>query len=553
MTAPTLLTALTTGRLDPAVLAAFPEQSAADRADGDTWVSEMDTLLESTVDPDELDRAGELPRGLLGALRKRGFLTAAFGPELGGAGLSAYNVFRLVATAAARSVPIGQVVGVQAGVGAGAVYPAFPDGPLRDLVRGRIRAGALSGFADTDPAGQNNRLPRMTATPTADGTAYLLHGEKLYTGNGPVADLLAVSATLDGRLCVCVVETASPGFSVASLTDFVGCRGLPTAALRFDGVRVPREHVLTATAQQFRLSPLINSIAFVGRLYLAAAPALAIARNCLDWSRDFLGRRTIDGRPLADHDRIQRIVTATMADVYAMDAVARWCLLGAGLGDRWLERFVARNVLTGSAWRTVDRTVSLLGGEGVETVRSKRLRGAAPLPVERALRDARMLRLGGNVDFRLDMQATELLLTTAWLGAERPVPDTAETGTGALDLTPRNEAHLRSVAGQVRRFAQLCADATRHRADPTQLLAEQEFLVLAGRVVAELVTAAAVLGRTSQLGTAAAQDLADVHCTAAAHRLADLWHRLEHADQLEHQKISRGWLSGSSYGFLTAR
>jgi hypothetical protein len=308
--------------------------------------------------------------------------------------------------------------------------------------------------------------------------------------------------------------------------------------------------VLAGADGQLRLPPMINSIAFLGRIYFTGAPAMAIARNCLDWSRDFVNRRTIDGRPLGDYDGIQRIVSAAMSDVYAMDSLVRWCLLDSGITDRWLERFVAKNVLTRTAWRLADRTVSLMGAEGFETVGSKRSRGGVPLPVERALRDARGLRIAGNVDFQLDAQVMRLLLQ-GWYGADRPVLDAAAADPAGLDLTPANLDHLAAVSGQVRRFAELCAGVTRRRRDPQAPLADERFLVLTGRLAAELVTAAAVLGRTARLGTDAAQDLAGLHCAAARHRLAGLWRELDHTDHPDHRKASRAWLSGSGFQFLT--
>ncbi|QQQ79336.1 acyl-CoA/acyl-ACP dehydrogenase [Saccharothrix sp. 6-C] len=542
-----LETGLLTGRLDVGLLGDFPEQDAADRAAGDAWVARAEAFVaEHVPDPDALDATRALPDGLIDALRREGFLTAAFAAELGGAALSPYNVLRVVAAASERSVPVGQIIAIQAGVGVGALHPALPEGPLRDMVRDRIKGGALSGFGDTDQAGQNNRLPAMTAT--LDGEHYVLRGEKLYTGNGPVADLLAVSATIDGGIGVCFVDTASEGFSVESVVEFVGSNGLPNGALGFDGVRVPKEHVLSGAEGQLRLPAMINSIAFLGRVYFTGAPALAVARNCLRWSRSFVNRRMIDGRPLGEYDRVQRMVSRAMADVYAMDSVARWSLIGGGVTDRWLERFVAKNILTRTAWKLADRTVALMGAEGLETAASKRRRGAPVLPAERALRDARGFRMAGNVDFQLDSQVAQLLLAAYYRG-ERPTPGETAVDASALDLSPRNQVHLDAVAEQTRWFAQSCAEAT--RTARAELFADEEFLVTSGRIAAELVAASAVLARTAALGTAEAQDLADVHCTAALTRLAGLWRRLSPDGRAEHHKMSRGWLTGSTFEFLT--
>lgn len=542
MSADSLETGLLTGRLDVGLLADFPERDAAERAAGDAWVAKAEAFMAAHVpDPDELDRARVLPDGLVDALRRQGFLTLSFGPELGGAGLSPYDVVRVITAMARTSVPVGQVVAVQAGAGAGALYPALPEGPLRDWVRDRIAGGALSGFGDTDHAGQNNRLPKMTATRSGD--SYVLDGDKLYTANGPVADLLAVSVTVDGGIGVCFVDTASPGFSVESTVDFIGSGGLPSGALRFDGVRVPADRVLSGSEGQLRLPAAINAIAFRGRVYFAGASALAVARNCLEWSRRFVSRRVVDGRPLGEYDRVRRMVARAMSDVYAMDAVTRWSLIRG----RWLETFLTRNVLTGTAWALADRTVALLGGEGLETAASKRRRGAPVLPAERALRDARGFRMAGNVDFQLDNQVAQLLLGRYYTD-ERPVPDPAPADLTGLDLGPRNHAHLAAVAEQTRRFASLYDEVTREH-PVEELFADQEFLITSGRIAGELVSASAVLARAN--GDARAQHLADVHLTAARARLAGLWRDLSPDGVPAYGELSRAWLAGDGYEFLT--
>lgn len=113
-----------------------------------------------------------------------------------------------------------------------------------------------------------------------------------------------------------------------------------------------------------------------GQLYFTAAPALAIARLCRRWSAEFLARRSVNGRPLIAYDAIQRLVADTLAEVHAVDSVIRWGLIGPGAEDRWFERLTAKNLAVRTAWRIVDRTVSLYGAEGVETLPSKLRRGA---------------------------------------------------------------------------------------------------------------------------------------------------------------------------------
>jgi alkylation response protein AidB-like acyl-CoA dehydrogenase len=562
------VTALQTGRLDLDALHPFPAPDPAVAAAADALIDEAAELVGGLVDAERIDRTRELPAGLLDRLRDGGWFRVRNSAALGGREMSDYDAFRLVERISAVSLPVGQTLAIQNAVGAAALLAALPEGPLRGWVEERIAAGTVSGFAGTEPAGANNAWPGTTAVPTEDGTGYLLTGEKVFTGNGDIADLLAVLATAreDGhrRVGVFFLDTSDPGFRVRSRLEFMGGRGLPNAALTLDGLRVPREHVLLGEPDLPRFPPPVGSVALLSALFFNAAPALAIARQCLEWSHSFVARRSVNGRPLGDYDQVQRILATTAAEVFAMDTVVRWCLLDAGLEDRWFERAAAKNLVTVTAWRIVDRTVSLLGGEGFETAHSKERRGAVALPVERLFRDARGLRISGNVDFLLDVQAARLLLTGRYAAAAAAAAGAAPgvtTGGGAgtasaasgasgaasgvaatdpeADLIPANQAHLAAARQGLRRFDRVSARLVARHQDPEELFARQETLRLLGRIAAELFSVAAVLARAATEGGDQQQELADVHCTAARHRLAGLWRRLGAPDEPDYAKISR--------------
>ncbi|GHD45647.1 acyl-CoA dehydrogenase family protein [Streptomyces galbus] len=550
-TAPhSFLTDLLTGHLDWPRWRGFPRPDRAEQERGDRLVADAREYFAARVDADGADDTRTLPDGLLDDLRRRGYFRLVVPEELGGLGLTPYTAFRVIAQACAHSVAVGQVVAIQNGVGAAAMLPALPPGPLRDFVGGRLAAGTLSGFGDTDRSGQNNARPTLTATPVDGG--YRLRGEKLFTGNGPVADLIGVSATVPGekgpKVGAFFLDTATPGFSVGSRVEFMGSRGLPNASLVFDDVFVPAGQALLDPDGD-QLPPDVGLVALLGRIHFTGAPAMAVARNCLAWSRDFIARRTIDGRPLGAYDEIQRTATATLGQVYAMESAVRWSLLADGLADRWFERFATKNLLVRGAWRIVDRTVSLHGGEGFETAASKRRRGAVPVPLERAFRDARGLRIAGNVDFQLDNQLGRMLLAH-FRAAARP-DALPRADIRATALAPANQEHLRALAELVRLLHELVAGLLRRHPDPDRMYAEERTVVLLGRIAAELFNAVAVLARAGAADPAEApdpweeQELADLYLVEARHRLAGFLARLREESGPDHAKISRRWLAGS--------
>ncbi|MBL7502808.1 acyl-CoA/acyl-ACP dehydrogenase [Frankia sp. CNm7] len=541
--------ALASGRLPWELFAAFPEPGPRETAAGDELLAQFGPFIDAWVDGDELDRTRVWPDGLLKELRDRGYFQLTAPAELGGRGLSPYNLVRVVVRAARRSMGVGQMLCVQNGIAASALLPAVPAGPLRDFLRAEIAAGSVSGFGDTDPAGQNNTLAGTTATLTDDGSAYLLRGEKLFIANAGIADLLGVSATVtepDGpRAGVFFLTTDTPGFEVVAPNDFIGLGGL-SASFRLTDARVPRERAILGDGAA-RLPRAIALRGLYGRAALAASGSLAVIRNCLEYCAEFLARRRIDGRGLAEYDKVQRIVAGILAAEFAVESAVRWTMVDPGPEDRAFELYVTKNLATVLAWRASDRAVALLGGEGIETAQSKRRRGATAHPVERYHRDARVLRTVGNVDYVNDLRAGQLVLARYQGPGEKgadggiSLPDL----TGA-DLSAANRRHLAAAAGVFQHLHRACRRLTDRRGAPAGPGERQEAVILVGELATELFGICAVLGRAARSGDAAAQDLADVYATAAGFRVADLTRRLaaeQEPDAPDYARISRAWLT----------
>jgi alkylation response protein AidB-like acyl-CoA dehydrogenase len=528
---------LVAGRLRFDLLCPFPEQQPSDRAAGDTVIAELEGLLATRVDSDLVDRLGKLPGGVLDDLRYRGYLSLGAPVALGGLNLSRFNVFRAITAAAISSPPIALVLAIANGLGASAYMSALPSGPLRDYLAARVAEGVVSGTADTELAGAANRDRMTIAEPSPCGTAYLLHGQKVFAGNGTIADVLAVSATVrEGspeEVRLFFVETSSPGVEVHATHEFLGFRGAPNGAVRFNAVRVPRERMFPVD-QGWRQSDELAALGAVARMFIIAAPSLAIARHCMEWSRRFVARRRIDGRALAEYGQIQRIIATSMAEVFAIESLIEWSMLGAGGVDTRREQAAAKNITSMTCWRIVDRTMSLLAAEGYETALSKEARGAEPLPLERAFRDARALRIAGGVDFQVDNWAAEAILSR-YLGGHCSKPGTdASAALASAGLPGRNAMHLRFVADAARAFAQTIHRYVERRPSPDWKVTEQSALVLLGRLANELVTMPIVLARGKHLaerGQPGAHALADTYCLAARRRVDSLQRQLADIEQ----------------------
>src|SRR5258706_3516929 len=91
---PGFVSGLFMGEFNLAGIAPFPVQSAEDRDQGDAFLRKLTALLRDRVDPDEIDRTGEIPQPVMDELAKLGAFGIKVSPEYGGPGFSRPNYFR---------------------------------------------------------------------------------------------------------------------------------------------------------------------------------------------------------------------------------------------------------------------------------------------------------------------------------------------------------------------------------------------------------------------------------------------------------------------------
>jgi alkylation response protein AidB-like acyl-CoA dehydrogenase len=546
----------------------FPVQDPADALTGDRMTEELDALLRDRVDADDVDAHAALPDGLLDELGGRGYFALQADTSLGGHALSHYNTFRMVSAAAAHCTPVALSLAIENALGAGAFLSVVPDGPLRELLGDMVRRGARSASADSEPQGAANQRRFTTATRIEGSDDYLLNGHKVFVGHAPVAEVVSVSATVheDGadRVRMFFVRTDSPGVTSGDWHTYMGIKGFPNGWLEFRDVRVSGGHMLVErdAGHVVRTTPATARLVGRGRMHLIAAPALAVARLSVGWMRDFAARRVIDGRPLSEYDEVRRRLADSLAETFAIETMAQWCLLpddqDRNLNLRF-EQNAVKNASSLLAWDIAERAMSLLAAEGYETAASKQLRGAPPVPVERYLRDLRNLRISGGVDFQIDNWIGRLSILSYYY----PEPDHAEEllrdGAVPLDttgtaLTPRNLDHLHWAADRTRDFGRTCLELARRHPDREELAAQERTLILLAGTARELLGMSLTLARAATLsasGDDGAQPLADIFCTAARIRIDDLHRRLQSPPAPDVTAVTTAWMSGTGFGHST--
>jgi acyl-CoA dehydrogenase len=284
------------------------------------------------------------------------------------------------------------------GLGSGPIS-LFGSDALRAEYLPRVAAGkAIAAFAISEREAGSD-LGAVAATARADGTQYVLNGEKAWISNAGVADFYVVFAR-DGEggngLSAFVVDAGTRGLSVEERVDISAPH--PLGHLRLDDCRVP---AAKRVGEAGRGMAVALATLDVFRSTVGAA-ALGLARRALAEAIAHAKTRRAFGTTLSEF----QLVRAKLADMAtAIDASALLVYRAAWVKDTQKRRVTreaatAKAFATESAQRVIDDAVQILGALGV----------VAGSTVERLYREIRPLRIyEGATDIQKLVIARSLL------------------------------------------------------------------------------------------------------------------------------------------------
>ena len=395
---PTFAGGLFMGRFPWNIVFPFPAQSDQDRIAGDNFLGSMDEFLREHADPDQIDADGEIPDEVIDGLAKLGAFGIKIPTELGGLGMSQVNYIRAATLLGSFCGNLTALVSAHQSIGVPQPLLLFGTEEQKKKYLPRVAKGEISAFALTE-VGVGSDPAKMTtrAESTADGSEFIINGEKLWCTNGTKAGVIVVMAATPpkivkgkerNQITAFVVDMDTPGIHVERRCRFMGLRALYNAVISFTDVRVSRNSILMGEGRGLRVAlTTLNT----GRLTLPSACA-GLAKKCLEVTREWASERVQWGAPIGQHSAIADKIAQMAANVFAMEAMT---LLTAGLVDRKetdirLEAAMCKMWGSEQAWKIVDETMQIRGGRGYETAQSLVARGEDPIAVERYMRDCRI-------------------------------------------------------------------------------------------------------------------------------------------------------------------
>jgi alkylation response protein AidB-like acyl-CoA dehydrogenase len=572
------------GRFNLARIHPFPLQSLEDRDRGDAFLQGLETFLKEHVDPDEIDRTGEIPQEVIDGLASMGAFGIKISPEFGGLGLSQTNYCRAGMMLGSYCGNLTALISAHQSIGVPQPLILFGTEEQKRRFLPRVAQREISAFALTEmKVGSDPAKMETNAEPTPDGEAFILNGEKLWCTNGLKAGVIVVMAKtppkmVNGKpknqITAFVVEMNTPGIEITHRCRFMGLKALYNGVVQFTNVRVPRENILLAEGKGLRVAlTTLNT----GRLTLPAA-CVGLSKRCLAVARKWACERVQWGAPIGKHAAIAEKLARMAGEIFAMESMV---LFAASIVDRdktadvRLEAALCKLWATERTWEIVNDTMQIRGGRGYETAESLAARGEEAVPVERFLRDCRinMIFEGSSEIMRLfiarEALDPHLKIGAPMLNSQLQVAERVKSAIGAVGFYAKwyPRQWLLPFDGEgIKEFHPVLARHTRFAANASHRLARRLFhsmasygpklereQVLLGRFVdigteifaiATSCARAQAMLRTDETTKKDLLALADYFCSAARHRIDRMFYSIKHNVDLRGYKLAQRVVTG---------
>jgi alkylation response protein AidB-like acyl-CoA dehydrogenase len=222
-----------------------------------------------------------------------------------------------------------------------------------------------------------------------DGKNYVINGEKRFITNGSQADFLCVFAITNPNvhphqgMSGLIVEKGMPGFTAVKDYELLGQHGAKVSQLKFENVRVPKENLIGKENEGFKV--LMDELD--RERVCIAAQALGYARTPFEAAIKYSNERAQFDKKIKSFEGVSfKIAEAAMK----IEAAKLMTLEAARMLDKGLpatkQATMAKVYSTETAFEVASSALQILGGIGY----------TREYPVERMLRDSRLMMIGGG-------------------------------------------------------------------------------------------------------------------------------------------------------------
>ncbi|MBD1429527.1 acyl-CoA dehydrogenase family protein [Sphingobacterium litopenaei] len=476
-----------------------------------TCLDFLDTEVLNKLDAIDAQEEG-LMQSLLDKSGELGMLGVSIPDEYGGFGKS-FNTSMLVADAVGGGFSFAVALSAHTGIGTLPIlYYGNPEQKAKYIPK--LGTGEWkAAYCLTEPnSGSDANSGRTSAKLNAEGTHYLINGQKMWITNGGFADIFIVFAKIDDdkNLTAFIVEKDFGGITMNPEEHKLGIKGSSTRQIFFNDCPVPVENMLSERENGFKIAVNILNI---GRIKLGAA-TIGSARSVISRAVNYANERVQFNLPISKFGAIRYKLAEMATRLFATESAAYRAgqniddaydaLVAGGMDEakaklKSVEQFAIECAII-KVWCSemldyvVDEGVQIYGGMGY----------SAEAPMERAYRDSRINRIFEGTNEVNRLLVVDMLLKRAMKG-ELDLMGPAQAVASELMSIPdfgeeddKPFAAEKKIIANLKKAGLLVAGAAVQKL-MMSLAKEQEILMNIADVIGYVYVAESVLLRAEKL------------------------------------------------------
>jgi alkylation response protein AidB-like acyl-CoA dehydrogenase len=398
----------------------------------------------------------------------------------------------------------------------------------------------IGAYCLSEPqAGSDAQNSLTRAELNAEGTHYILNGQKMWITNGGFADLYIVFAKVNGeKFTAFIVERAFEGCKPGNEEHKMGIHGSSTTPVFLENCKVPKENVLHEIGRGHIVA---FNILNAGRFTLGAS-GVGASKYVLATAAKYAKERKAFGKPIGDFGMMKEKLGEMAIQLYAVEAMVyrsagnmeMAMAAAAGSGDKVkntmavLDEYAIESSISkvyGSEMLdyVVDEAVQIFGGYGFHE----------DYPVCRAYRDSRINRIFEGTNEINRMLIIQMLMKRA-MGGQLPLLQAAMKLSEEILAGPTFEEapegvlaeETRVVANSKKMFLQAAGGAVQKFRE--KLSEEQELIGALANMVMEIYAMDSSLLRAQKAAATKGEAATQVMMDAARVFIHDAMERVEH-------------------------
>ena len=481
--------------------------------------------------------------GLMAELTRKaaelGLTSGGIPEEYGGAGLD-----KISSTVLTEKISIygsfATTHGAHAGIGTLPIVYFGTEGQKNKYLPKLASGEFIGAYCLSEPqAGSDAQNLLTRAELNAEGTHYVLNGQKMWITNGGFADLFIVFAKVDGeKLTAFIVEKNFPGCKPGNEEHKMGIHGSSTTPVFLENCQVPKENLLHEIGRGHIVA---FNILNAGRFTLGAY-CLGGAKHVIATASKYAKERKAFGKQIGEFGLMKEKLAEMAVRVFAVDSMiyrtagnieaAMSAASGSGnktqstmkvLEEYAIESSIAKVYGSEMLDFVVDEAVQMFGGYGFHE----------DYPVCRAYRDSRINRIFEGTNEINRMLIIQMLMKRAMGGQLSLIPAAMKLADEILagpsfEETPEGvlAEEARVIANSKKMFLQAAGGAVQKFRE--KLAEEQELIGALANMVMEIYAMESCVLRAQKAAASKGEAASSVMIDAARVFVADAAERVDH-------------------------